>query len=477
MTISTLTALFGNQSWAMHRDHLRTLEARAESLSHLFKAGLSPAETQRAAFNGGSTVTPEIAGDVASFEVFGELCARAPWYAKAYMGITDPYDVADAIDALTADSRVARVEVELDCCGGTVAGAQEIADAVGRLQAAGKTMLVRVVGLMASAAYWAFGSADRIEATATSLIGAIGVARRLTDTSAAQSAMGIQSTVVATAPDKAGIVGNGGKVDARMIAEAQRLTNGEGAVFFAAVSAARGLTGERLAAVITGQLWIAADAARLGLVDAVGSAADAVDVVTSGEPAPAPMAPPLGGDDGGDDAAANSLPRTDQSTTPMPAVLPPRNQSTPPAAAGISQESVMDAKTLAALAALSANHPTHAEALAAEAAKPSATAATLEAFIAPIAAKAKADADAAMITDLKAKLAAAEAQSATATAAKTTAEAALAAVKNHGTPHGDPGMGDETGGSQPKPRSQMNDDERGAFIAKHGQAKYLALPA
>ena len=110
----------------------------------------------------------------------------------------------------------------------------------------------------------------------------------------------------------------------------------------------------------------------------------------------------------------------------------------------------MDAKFLAALTALSVAHPTHAEALAAEAAKPGASIATLEAFAAPIKAKAKEDAHVAALADMKAKADAAEARATKAEADKATAEAALARAQGHGTPHGDLGGDQEAKGPKPK---------------------------
>lgn len=453
--LKNLSAIFGEQAWSMHRDHLAALDERAAAVAGLIKAGMSPANAVDAAYNGGSTVETKIAGPTATIEIVGDLCARAPWYAKAYMGVLDPFDVADALDALASNAAITDVIVEMDSCGGTVSGAHECAAAVARLRAAGKRVTVRVAGVMASAAYWPFAGADRIVATATSLIGNIGVCRMLIDTTAAQAEEGISAEMLATAPAKAAMAGNAGKVDALVRAEHQRLVDGLGSVFFAAVAAGRKLSGQALDAVTTGQIWLATEALALGLIDAIDSPADEADQPAGSTPAPPPIAPSLDGD--GVDHA----------------------HLTPPAAAGLAQESSMDAKFLAALTALSVAHPTHAEAFAAEAAKPGASIATLEAFAAPIKAKAKEDAHAAALADANAKAAAAEARAVKAEADKAKAEADLAAARNHSTPHGDPGGDQESKGPKPKfTKEQMAGGEipKDVFASGHYEIIEDAAP-
>jgi ClpP class serine protease len=110
------------------------------------QASLSPALRSEIAYNGGNTIVPEINGAVATIEILGDIIGRAPWWAKAYMGAIDPFDVADAIDALAADPRISTLVIEMDCCGGTTCGTAEAAAAITRFQAAGKTVEVRVAG-------------------------------------------------------------------------------------------------------------------------------------------------------------------------------------------------------------------------------------------------------------------------------------------------------------------------------------------
>lgn len=453
--MKTIAALFGLQSWAMHRDHLAALDARLAAVVSLTRAGMSPAESRDAAWNGGTTVAAEIVGPVASLEIYGDLIARAPWWAKAFAGVIDPYDVAAAFDALATNAAITTIEVEVDCCGGTVNGALEIADALARCQAAGKQVVVRCAGVMASAAYLALCRADVIQASAMSLVGNIGVCITLADTTGADQAQGVAYRVVASSPIKAALAGNGGKVDSLQVDQYQQQIDAQAALFFQTVSAARDLTGPALDAVTTGAIWVGAAAQAVGLIDAVASPADEVDQPDGTGPGPDPAPVEIGQGSGARSPIAGHTP---------PAA--PAAPSTPTAAAVISQESPMDAKLMAALAALSDTHPTHAAALVREASKPGATEASLRDVIAQAQAKAAAD----ELVAIKAKLAQAEADLAAAKADAQAKTAALAKVNAHGQTS-DPGAGDPAAESVTITGAKfmaMSPAQRSEHIKKHG---------
>lgn len=445
-----LASIFGDQAWAMHRDHLAALEARAEAVSTLMKAGMSPAEKARESYNGGTVCVPEIEGDTATLELIGEMCARAPWYAKAFLGVVDPVEFAAAVDALAVNEAVKKIEIEADTCGGTVAGAQDIADAIARAQSAGKSITVRVVGMLASAGFWALCGADEITATSTSLIGAIGVCTVLQSAERMRVAAGIDTELIATGPLKG--LGSDGKISDALRAERKAMVEGLGAVFFATVGKARSLSGDALAAVTTGEVWLAAQAATLGLVDAVASVADEEEKPDGNQSPPVPLPPPLGVDGDATDLSAKA----------------PISAPTTAATAAPERSPTMDPKLLAALSALSLAHPTLAAAFVAEATKPGTTAEALNVFAAAKVNEAK-DAE---ISATKARLVTAEAALVAANTAKATAEAEVARLKAHVPKHGDPGAGD--GAKQTVTSAQfqaMDPYARGAFRAAGGIIK------
>jgi protease-4 len=90
-------------------------------------------------------------------------------------GATYGYDVADTIDALTAEDADGLI-LELNTPGGTIYGSRAIADAVERYQKrTGDQVMAHVQGMSASGGVYAMAGADQIVADHGSLVGSIGV--------------------------------------------------------------------------------------------------------------------------------------------------------------------------------------------------------------------------------------------------------------------------------------------------------------
>jgi len=392
---------------AMAPDLHRQAVADYSAAAALMAAGMAPKDAQAAAWNGAPTVALTVAGDTGTICLHGQMVARAPWFAKAFAGICDPYDVVAVLDAVARNPQFAAIKtviIEVDSGGGTVNGSGEIAAALARVQASGRTVEARINGMCASGAYRAICGADTITASADSLVGAIGVYCIIEDETAAQSAEGCKPEVISSAPLKG--AGMDGRITPEYRAERQRIVSGLAAVFYDAVSSARALTGPALDAVTTGQVWLAADAKALGLIDAVADAPDAQAKAENTTP-PDPVIPVTEID-------------AEEKPNPQAAILPPNKT-----------ESAMDPKTQAALSALSTSHPHLSSALIGEAIKTGTTPEALEAF----AAKA----------DLAAKDEKIKALEASLIAANSKASEAVAAANRLGAhlpQHGDPGQGD-----------------------------------
>lgn len=406
-----LSAL-GHQYWSITPEAHRALEERMVPLDALMARGMqfddksaSPSETMRRIFNGGNPLVAEINGEVATIEILGDIIARAPWFAKAYCGVVDPYDVADAVDALTANDAVRSLIIEIDSCGGTVAGAAEAAAALSRFQAKGKTIEVRASGVLASSAYRIVCGADKITATDTTIVGSLGVYHSLCDTAGAQAQAGVHNETIASVPGKG--LGADGRVTPAMRDQVQRRVDAFHAVMRDAVTAGRGFTEAQAAGVFTGETWVGAEALAVGLIDAVASPADTVEE-PAGDDAPPALTVPVPLTDGGSTDTAKA------------------STNTPANAAG--KESQVDKLLLAALAALSKSHPNHAAALVEAAQKEGATADGLKALASDLVGQATS----AELTAIKAKLATAEALAATEKARADKASADLAAAKAHG---------------------------------------------
>jgi signal peptide peptidase SppA len=409
-----LSAL-GHQFWSMTPDARIALSERMDAIAAVIAAGVSlddaksasPADTTRRVFNGGNPLVPEINGEVATLEVIGDIIARAPWFAKAYCGVVDPYDLADAVDALAVNDAVKVLRIEIDSCGGTVAGAAEAAAALTRFQAAGKTVEVFASGVLASSAYRIVCGADKITATDTTIVGSLGVYHSLCDTTGAQAQAGIRSETIASTEGKG--LGADGRITPAQREQIQRRVDAFHAVMRSAVEAGRGFTVAQADAVFTGDTWVGAEALALDLIDAVGSPADDLDQPEGDAPAPELVVP---------------VPLTGVSSDTAKA------STTPPAAAGTQESDIMDKQLQAALAALITSHPTLAAQITAKALADGTTADGLKAFASELVGKTVAD----ELTATKAKLATAEKLAADEKARADKADADLAAAKAHGQP-------------------------------------------
>jgi ClpP class serine protease len=160
------------------------------------------------------------------------------------------------VQAADADPSVKSIVIHADTPGGMVGGVPELADAIANAR---KPVEVRVNGMLASAGVWAAAGADTITATRSSEIGSIGVYTVRVDTSQALADKGIKVHLVSSGGVKG--AGADGRVTAELLAEDARIVGQLRDAFVSAVSAGRG---RDLSARATGQVWLAADAQRIG---------------------------------------------------------------------------------------------------------------------------------------------------------------------------------------------------------------------
>jgi signal peptide peptidase SppA len=440
MTLSPALRFLSNQVWAIHPPVFEALSSLLESRAN--DRGLPPppgAVAAEAAPAAGREPGPQIIGDTAVIPVRGVIARYADQINGACQ---DTGRSAEALQrdllAMAGDPRVARIVMRIDSPGGTVAGTSETADTIRQVSAGGKPVIAFVDGMAASAAYWLASQADEIVmAGPTSEVGSIGVITAHVDATRAQESRGFKVQVFRTSPLKApGALGE--TLTREQAAAIDRDLKDFHAVFAGAVAAGRGLTDEQVTAATTGEMWRPDAAIAMGLADRVATWEQVV-----GAAAPAP-------------AIASSATRAMAQDEP--------NHPAASQAATTSPESFMDIKLKAKLAALCQTHPTHAAVLVAEAMKDGATDATLQAHADALVAKAKDDAHAAEVADLKAQVAAANKarDDAKADAEKARKEAA------HQAP-ADPGADDVPAGKITAAKFEaMSPTERAEWVKAHG---------
>lgn len=209
-------------------------------------------------------------GDTAVIPIRGVI-AR---YADQVNGVCqDTGRSADSIQAdikaALADLSVKRIALRIDSPGGTVAGTAETGAAIKAAIASGKPVHAFVDGLAASAAYWIAAAAETITVSAaTAQVGSIGIITAHYDETAANEKRGIKVHVVRSTALKApGTAGE--SLTAEQLDSINRRIGQLHAAFVDHVAAARSLAGADLSSVTNGEVWAAAQAQSLGLIDGV----------------------------------------------------------------------------------------------------------------------------------------------------------------------------------------------------------------
>ena len=178
-----------------------------------------------------------------------------------------------ALRAAIDDQKVNAIMVVVDSPGGTVAGTQELADAI-TAAAGSKPLAVYVDDLSASAAVWATAGASEITAGRSARIGSVGVINVLEDTSKEAEANGVEVIVFATGGYK-GVGVDGASVTDEHRTYMQSLVDDMGAMFFDAVAAGRNISAEAMNEIKSAKIFNAQKALELGLIDRIGTFEDA----------------------------------------------------------------------------------------------------------------------------------------------------------------------------------------------------------
>lgn len=235
---------------------LTDLELRAQVEAEYLAAGAS-----KVVFDGNRPLYQIVQG-VAVMGIDGPLAKFDSKY-----GGTNTIRTRQALRAAANDSDVASILMRIDSPGGSVAGTQELGADVAAASAQ-KNVVAFIEDMGASAAYWVASQARKIYANQMALVGSIGVYSVVFDSSKAAEMQGVQVHVISTAPAK-GAFTAGAPITPDQLQSAQQIVDAFGKEFYRAVQAGREMTASQLAAVNTGEIWIAQQAKVLGLIDGV----------------------------------------------------------------------------------------------------------------------------------------------------------------------------------------------------------------
>ena len=249
-------------------ESLWALEPRA-----LERLRLAVSQPLGATMSGRSSLLPDAPlytneGGVAVIKFEGLVTKRPSFWGWLFGGSAATQTAQEALAAALADTAVKSVLFVVDSPGGTVAGTEELAEAVFNARKV-KTVTAYASDMCASAAYWIAAQAGKVYANATATVGSIGVYAVNVDLSRMYRNEGVEVDVIKSAPGKgSGIRGTQWTPDQR--ADLQREIDALGAEFVGAVGRARP------AAVIAadGRCYTAREGLSLGLVDGITTLSD-----------------------------------------------------------------------------------------------------------------------------------------------------------------------------------------------------------
>ncbi len=251
-------------------ESLWALEPRA-----LERLRLAISQPMGAVMNGRSSLMPdaplfENQGGVAVIRFEGLVCKRPSFWGWLFGGTASTQTAQDALAAALADPAVKSVLFVIDSPGGTVAGTEELAEAVFRARAV-KPITAYASDMCASAAYWIAAQAGKLYANATAAVGSIGVYSVNADLSRMYQNEGVEVSVVKSAPGKgAGVRGTRWTLEQE--ADLQREVDALGTEFVEAVRRAR----PAAVTAADGRCYTAREGLSLGLVDGITTLSDLV---------------------------------------------------------------------------------------------------------------------------------------------------------------------------------------------------------
>jgi capsid assembly protease len=263
--LSYLTA----RKWAMDPDHLRAVALQAEAgLQVLSPEAVSAA--QQVAEERLTQAGYSVRDGVAHICVAGVILKEVPCiFDLLGISATSTVAVQAALSSALQDTSVTAISLDIDSPGGSIAGVQELADAVYAARGV-KRVVAHASDLIASAAYWIGSQAEELTANEGCLVGSVGVYAVMEDTSAADAMAGIKVHVIRSHELKG--AGAGDEITPAQILDEQRIIDAAAEMFISAVARGRGMSVDHARAVATGQVWFANDAKGKALVDEVVSA-------------------------------------------------------------------------------------------------------------------------------------------------------------------------------------------------------------
>jgi signal peptide peptidase SppA len=260
--------LFG--FWAMEVGRLQQYVALAKG-ADLEKLR---AESRAAAERAKGTPLYQTADGIAIIDVNGPL-TKYPTSFQALFGGTSMLRAREALRHARDSSDIEAIMVRVDSPGGTVAGGAELAEDI-RRAAAKKPLHSYADDFAASGGLLVLSQGSKAWASTNAEVGSIGVYTVIEDSSQQYLQSGVKVHVISSAPPVKGAGVEGTEITPAQLAEWQRRVSDLADWFVGEVSLGRRMPRDQVQKLATGQIWVAAKARELGLIDGVRTFDDAL---------------------------------------------------------------------------------------------------------------------------------------------------------------------------------------------------------
>lgn len=215
--------------------------------------------------------------EIAVIDVFGPIFTRADLFSDI-SGAASLDSLERRIDEALYDDSIKGIILRIDSPGGEVTGTHEFANYLDEACEI-KPIVTYVQGMACSAAYWIASATSHIYVDKTAILGSIGVVAAWTDDSKARSAAGLTDyEVVSSQSPKKRL--DPTQDDGR--AELQKQLDGLADIFIDDVAAFRDVSRETVLSDFgQGSTFLANDAIKLGMADAVSSLRDVINSLST----------------------------------------------------------------------------------------------------------------------------------------------------------------------------------------------------
>lgn len=207
-------------------------------------------------------------GGVAVIPIEGILLKTAPSILRDWgFDVTGYDEIKDMLETALESSLIKSILLDIDSPGGQVAGGLDTANLIA-VANKHKPVNAEIRNVGASSAYFLASQASKIKATTNSKIGSMGVYVTYYDFSKMAENDGVKAVVIRSGKYK-GMGAMGDPITKEQISVTQEVIDGLANNFIKIVAKGRDLPIVRIRELATGQLWLAAEAKDLGLIDGI----------------------------------------------------------------------------------------------------------------------------------------------------------------------------------------------------------------